>query len=96
MRLLLICNYVFQFYRKDEAASRPKVEFVPKSLTELNIEGVSTEGLNGTSNHHGTSIITSQSYQISRFTKPVPPANYIPQPLDPWSFPQGIDLKVFF
>ncbi|XP_045482548.1 endophilin-A isoform X5 [Harmonia axyridis] len=34
--------------KREEAAERPKVEFVPKSLTDLNIEGV-LDGVNGTS-----------------------------------------------
>ncbi|XP_044765701.1 endophilin-A isoform X5 [Coccinella septempunctata] len=34
--------------KREEAAQRPKVEFVPKSLTDLNIEGV-LDGVNGTS-----------------------------------------------
>ncbi|XP_030748525.1 endophilin-A isoform X4 [Sitophilus oryzae] len=36
--------------KKEEAASRPKVEFVPKTLSDLNIEGVSVaDGYNGSS-----------------------------------------------
>ncbi|CAH1965258.1 unnamed protein product [Acanthoscelides obtectus] len=35
--------------KKDEAANRPKVEFVPKTLQDLNIEGVSSDGMNGSS-----------------------------------------------
>lgn len=40
-------------YRKDDAANRPKLEFVPKTLADLNIEGVS-DGVNGTNTntHH--------------------------------------------
>ncbi|XP_031335695.1 endophilin-A-like isoform X7 [Photinus pyralis] len=34
--------------KKDEAANRPKMEFVPKTLGDLNIEGVS-DGVNGSS-----------------------------------------------
>ncbi|VEN62444.1 unnamed protein product [Callosobruchus maculatus] len=34
------------FEKKDEAANRPKVEFVPKTLQDLNIEGVSADGMN--------------------------------------------------
>lgn len=33
-------------FRKDDAASRPKSEFTPKTLVDLNVEGIS-EGLNG-------------------------------------------------
>lgn len=34
------------FHRKDEAAIRPKTEFVPKTLADLHVEGIS-DGLNG-------------------------------------------------
>jgi len=34
------------FCRKDEAANRPKAEFIPKTLADLNVEGIS-DGLNG-------------------------------------------------
>jgi hypothetical protein len=33
-------------HRKDEAACRPKAEFIPKTLADLNVEGIS-DGLNG-------------------------------------------------
>ena len=32
--------------RKEDAANRPKAEFVPKTLADLNVEGIS-DGLNG-------------------------------------------------
>ncbi|CAG9760317.1 unnamed protein product [Ceutorhynchus assimilis] len=40
--------------KREEAASRPKVEFVPKTLSDLNIEGVTgiADGYNGTSSLH--------------------------------------------
>lgn len=104
----LINMTVFHFLRKDEAANRPKVEFVPKSLADLNIEGV-TDGLNGThiqnnftnhhSNHHSSSTNISGGYQFKRpAPKTVPlkqTQSYTPDPFDPWSFPQGI-LFLFF
>jgi hypothetical protein len=34
------------FCRKDEAAVRPKAEFIPKTLADLHVEGIS-DGLNG-------------------------------------------------
>ncbi|XP_050313573.1 endophilin-A isoform X2 [Anthonomus grandis grandis] len=39
--------------KRDEAASRPKVEFVPKTLSDLNIEGVTNahDGYNGTNSN---------------------------------------------
>lgn len=43
--------------RKEESASRPRSEFVPKTLAELNIEGVS-DGYNG-------GRFTTRSYSIS-------------------------------
>jgi hypothetical protein len=36
--------------RKDEAASRPKTEFIPKTLADLHVEGIS-DGLNGAPPH---------------------------------------------
>lgn len=40
-------KYLFAFFhRKDEAASRPKAEFIPKTLADLHVEGIS-DGLNG-------------------------------------------------
>ncbi|GFG34336.1 hypothetical protein Cfor_08786, partial [Coptotermes formosanus] len=44
--------------KKDEAASRPKAEFVPKTLADLNVEGIS-DGLNGGTPHPPSS--TSQA-----------------------------------
>ncbi|XP_075217545.1 SH3 domain containing GRB2 like, endophilin-A isoform X4 [Lycorma delicatula] len=39
--------------KRNEAAERPKVTFVPKTLADLNVEGISqTEGMNGTSIFH--------------------------------------------
>ena len=37
-------------FRKDEAAVRPKSEFVPKTLADLHVEGIS-DGLNGAPPH---------------------------------------------
>ncbi|XP_049837140.1 endophilin-A isoform X7 [Schistocerca gregaria] len=37
--------------KKQEAANRPKSEFVPKTLHDLHVEGL-TDGLNGTHPHH--------------------------------------------
>ena len=36
--------------RKDEAACRPKSEFIPKTLADLHVEGIS-DGLNGAPPH---------------------------------------------
>ncbi|XP_044019943.1 endophilin-A isoform X3 [Aphidius gifuensis] len=33
--------------KKDEAANRPKMEFVPKTLADLQVEGISQDGING-------------------------------------------------
>lgn len=40
--------------KREEAANRPKVEFVPKTLSDLNIEGVIgvSDGYNGTNSNH--------------------------------------------
>lgn len=91
--------------KKDEAANRPKVEFVPKSLADLNIEGV-TDGLNGTnnhnnftnhSNHHSSSTNLSGGYQFKRPAPKTVPLKQTqsyttPDPFDPWSFPQASPL----
>ncbi|KAJ8986214.1 hypothetical protein NQ317_009920 [Molorchus minor] len=87
--------------KKDEAANRPKLEFVPKSLTELNIEGI-TDGLNGTNNHnnllnhHGSHYSSNSNLSSGyQFKRPAPRTisnkqpTYKPDPFDPWSFPSG-------
>ncbi|XP_063224398.1 endophilin-A isoform X11 [Bacillus rossius redtenbacheri] len=53
--------------KKQEAASRPKSEFVPKTLSDLNVEGLS-DGLNGASTQHPPS-----STGTSRSSSPVHP-----------------------
>lgn len=73
--------------RREEAANRPKVEFVPKTLSDLNIEGVTaiSDGYNGTnsnhfnlSNNHSTSNSYSQSHKnqptngVNEFRRPAP------------------------
>lgn len=81
------------YFRKEEAANRPKVEFVPKSLADLHIEGVS-DGVNGihhnniNTNHHN---ITNSGHQFKRpAPRTIPTHTKQPDPFDPWSFPQGI------
>ncbi|CAH1377597.1 hypothetical protein MTP99_018997 [Tenebrio molitor] len=78
--------------KKEEAANRPKVEFVPKSLADLHIEGVS-DGVNGihhnniNTNHHN---ITNSGHQFKRpAPRTIPTHTKQPDPFDPWSFPQG-------
>uniref|UniRef100_A0AAR5PHP5 Endophilin-A n=1 Tax=Dendroctonus ponderosae TaxID=77166 RepID=A0AAR5PHP5_DENPD len=73
--------------KREEAANRPKVEFVPKTLSDLNIEGVTaiSDGYNGTnsnhfnlSNNHSTSNSYSQSHKnqptngVNEFRRPAP------------------------
>uniref|UniRef100_A0A1Y1LD04 Endophilin-A n=1 Tax=Photinus pyralis TaxID=7054 RepID=A0A1Y1LD04_PHOPY len=70
--------------KKDEAANRPKMEFVPKTLGDLNIEGVS-DGVNGT-NHHNSLSITHNN--LKQRPRPLPkqiPQYTRPDPFDPWS-----------
>ncbi|EFA11193.1 Endophilin-A-like Protein [Tribolium castaneum] len=79
--------------KKEEAANRPKVEFVPKTLADLHIEGVS-DGVNGihhnniNTNHHN---FTNSGHQ---FKRPAPKTIPIKQsdPFDPWSFPPASPL----
>ncbi|KAL3289505.1 hypothetical protein HHI36_022922 [Cryptolaemus montrouzieri] len=85
--------------KREEAAERPKVEFIPKSLTDLNIEGVSDD-VNGT--HHSNQNLNNHnhnSYNISsnhQFKKPAVPKSIPtliqPDPFDPWSYPQASPL----
>jgi endophilin-A len=81
--------------KKEEAANRPKVEFVPKSLADLHIEGVS-DGVNGihhnniNTNHHN---ITNSGHQFKRpAPRTIPTHTKQPDPFDPWSFPQASPL----
>ncbi|KAK9890308.1 hypothetical protein WA026_010411 [Henosepilachna vigintioctopunctata] len=85
--------------KREEAAERPKVEFVPKSLVDLNIEGVS-DGVNGT--HHSNPNLNNHNhnaYNVSsnnHFKRPAAPKS-IPNriqsdPFDPWSYPQASPL----
>lgn len=75
--------------RKEEAAERPRIEFVPKSLADLSIEGA-TDGING--KNHQTYQFNLPSNEISnssyRNKKPVPKAppkkSYL-DPFDPWT-----------
>ncbi|XP_066992824.1 endophilin-A isoform X7 [Anabrus simplex] len=46
--------------KKDEAANRPKSEFVPKTLADLHVEGL-TDGMNGAPPHPPSSTGTSQA-----------------------------------
>ncbi|GLV41332.1 Endophilin A [Carabus blaptoides fortunei] len=81
--------------KKDDAANRPKMEFVPKTLADLNIEGVS-DGVNGIT-HSAPSVppypITPASNQFIhslpvKCVKPQPRIAQRPDPfapIDPWS-----------
>ncbi|XP_018334058.1 endophilin-A isoform X3 [Agrilus planipennis] len=75
--------------KKDEAANRPKMEFVPKTLHDL--EGV-TDGFNGTSSHFAPNSFPTQPFNLppSHVSKV---SNYrpSPDPFDSWSF-QGSSL----
>lgn len=85
-QLLYCINFILNF-RKDEAANRPKMEFVPKTLGDLNIEGVS-DGVNGT-NHHSSSISHLNS---KMHTKPLPKPypKHKSDPFDCWDPVAGI------
>lgn len=102
MILLFVRAFTVFFCRREEAANRPKQEFVPKTLTDLHIEGIIApgDGVNGTqNNHHGTSVIRAaqSTNQITRNTKMPIPNYYKSTPnLDPWSLPpQGILSFIF-
>ncbi|XP_004929694.1 endophilin-A isoform X2 [Bombyx mori] len=69
--------------KKEEAINRPKMEFVPKTLADLNIEGM--HDLN-----HGRRYGSSQS--LSRPRQPLPPSSSVgdlstPDPFRAWEAP---------
>ncbi|XP_063914977.1 endophilin-A isoform X3 [Zophobas morio] len=78
--------------KKEEAANRPKVEFVPKSLADLHIEGVS-DGVNGIHHHNNHTNHHNYSSSGHQFKRPaprtIPTHTKQPDPFDPWSFPPG-------
>lgn len=92
--------YVFSSLdnRKEEAANRPKAEFVPKTLADLNIEHVgSMDGMNGL-NSNSTSFLPAQhsggsnSYSFNNQNQNTYPSVYPNAPplksnhsFDPWS-----------
>lgn len=59
---------VFLFFRRDEAANRPKREFTPKTLADLHVEGISSDDINGASIFHVPLPSRPKNH------------NYIPQP----------------
>ncbi|XP_012261134.1 endophilin-A isoform X3 [Athalia rosae] len=74
------------FLKKDEAANRPKLEFVPKTLADLNVEGISD--LNGGSySLHGSSRAGSPVHgdakrsQLELFPAGQPPQSANASPL---------------
>ncbi|KRT80464.1 SH3 domain-containing protein [Oryctes borbonicus] len=67
--------------KRDEAASRPKVEFVPKTLTDLNIEGV--DAVNGTNINN--SVISTRATPVSRSTSKTQPTHNKPDLFDSWT-----------
>ncbi|XP_044019954.1 endophilin-A isoform X9 [Aphidius gifuensis] len=56
--------------KKDEAANRPKMEFVPKTLADLQVEGISQDGINGGNFFMPASPLPSPSKSPAR--TPVP------------------------
>ncbi|KAF5294864.1 hypothetical protein FQA39_LY00348 [Lamprigera yunnana] len=71
--------------KKDEAANRPKMEFVPKTLGDLNIDV--SDGLNGTNYN----ISHTNSHNNIKQQRPRPLPKQVPMhnrndPFDPWNF----------
>nr|CAH7748138.1 unnamed protein product [Callosobruchus chinensis] len=95
-------QHTIDLLQKDEAANRPKVEFVPKTLQDLNIEGVSADGMNGTNcqnsliipSSHNNKVVSSYGSQLKgTVSKPIPIRHtFNPDPFDPWSIPQASPL----
>ncbi|XP_076262288.1 SH3 domain containing GRB2 like, endophilin-A isoform X2 [Rhynchophorus ferrugineus] len=97
--------------KREEAVNRPKVEFVPKTLSDLNIEGVSvTDGYNGThssqrslnSHNIGNNYSNKNNSSNGRkqFSRPAPKIAPIkplppPDPFDPWTPDLSSDLLIF-
>lgn len=59
-----VCHLI-RFCRRDEAASRPKGEFVPKTLAELNIDIGGPDGLMGNGGRYFTSNSHKSNHQSS-------------------------------
>ncbi|XP_060536943.1 endophilin-A isoform X3 [Cylas formicarius] len=93
--------------KKEEAMNRPKVEFVPKTLSDLNIEGVSVaDGYNGTNSNYFNTFNTQSgnnnsnlpssrgSFKGSALAPKLIPMKQapIPDPYDPWSFLEASPL----
>lgn len=71
MTSIKLCSLIFIswiIYRKEEAINRPKLEFVPKTLAELQIEGI--HELN-----HGKRYGSAQSLTRSNLNPPAPLAS---------------------
>lgn len=51
-------------FRKDEAANRPKLEFVPKTLADLHVEGLIDTMNGGNTFMHGKTDITTTNNTI--------------------------------
>ncbi|XP_011298758.1 endophilin-A isoform X7 [Fopius arisanus] len=59
--------------KKDEAASRPKLEFVPKTLADLNVEGLPLDHMNGGNFFPHVSPLPSPSKSPARTPMPKQP-----------------------
>lgn len=83
--------------KKEEAANRPKSEFTPKTLADLNIEHIGLDGINGL-NSNSNSYLPAQhtggsnSYSFNNQNQNTYPSVYpntqplqSHKPIDPWS-----------
>ncbi|KAK9718938.1 Variant SH3 domain [Popillia japonica] len=71
--------------KRDEAVGRPKVEFVPKTLADLNIEGV--DAVNGT--NFKNSVISTRPTPVSRSTSKTQPTHNKSDLFDSWTINSG-------
>lgn len=69
---------VFTINRKEEAACRPKQEFTPKTLADLNIDGISDVGYNG--GRFSPDSFTSSHSSHSHRSRNKPPIQQQPTP----------------
>lgn len=61
-------------FRRDEAAVRPKHEFIPKTLADLHAEGLTSDDVNGASIFHVPLPSRPKNLNFAP-----PQSNYIPQ-----------------
>ncbi|XP_063982390.1 endophilin-A isoform X2 [Diachasmimorpha longicaudata] len=67
--------------KKDEAANRPKLEFTPKTLADLNVEGMPLDHMNGSSRSGSPVPSENKRTQLELFPAGNPPTSTNASPL---------------